>query len=135
MSFSQLSLRRLRVAGPGPATVSLMERVPLRFRDGTPARGRAASPGPSIEIVRAHPRYVERAQRQGNQVHVWTVDAPEDVELCLELGVDAIITNRPRRVREAVRAQAPPKPGETAPTRRIRSCSSDRTWPSQSTPM
>jgi glycerophosphoryl diester phosphodiesterase len=33
-------------------------------------------------------------------VHVWTVDRPEDVELCLRLGVDAIITNRPRQVRE-----------------------------------
>jgi glycerophosphoryl diester phosphodiesterase len=31
-------------------------------------------------------------------VHVWTVDEPADVELCLELGVEAIITNRPREV-------------------------------------
>jgi glycerophosphoryl diester phosphodiesterase len=31
-------------------------------------------------------------------VHVWTVDEPADVALCLELGVDAIITNRPRAV-------------------------------------
>jgi glycerophosphoryl diester phosphodiesterase len=29
---------------------------------------------------------------------VWTVNEPEDVELCLDLGVDAIITNRPRAV-------------------------------------
>jgi glycerophosphoryl diester phosphodiesterase len=35
---------------------------------------------------------------------VWTVDAPEDVELCLKLGVDAIITNRPREVRAMVDA-------------------------------
>ncbi|MEU9855060.1 glycerophosphodiester phosphodiesterase family protein, partial [Streptomyces sp. NPDC047974] len=34
------------------------------------------------------------------QVHVWTVDDPEDVELCLRLGVDAIITNRPKAVLE-----------------------------------
>jgi len=31
-------------------------------------------------------------------VHVWTVDEPADVELCVELGVDAIITNRPGAV-------------------------------------
>jgi glycerophosphoryl diester phosphodiesterase len=35
-------------------------------------------------------------------VHVWTVDRDEDVALCRELGVDAIITNRPRRVLEAL---------------------------------
>jgi len=31
-------------------------------------------------------------------VHVWTVDAAADVDLVLGLGVDAIITNRPRVV-------------------------------------
>jgi glycerophosphoryl diester phosphodiesterase len=35
-------------------------------------------------------------------VHVWTVDAAEDIALCLELGVEAIITNRPGRVLEAL---------------------------------
>ncbi len=35
-------------------------------------------------------------------MHVWTVDTPEDVELCLELGVEAIITNRPGRVLRAL---------------------------------
>ena len=33
---------------------------------------------------------------------MWTVDEAEDVELCLELGVDAIITNRPAAVRAQV---------------------------------
>ena len=28
--------------------------------------------------------------RSGQQVHVWTVDEPDDVQLCLKLGVDAI---------------------------------------------
>jgi glycerophosphoryl diester phosphodiesterase len=41
---------------------------------------------------------VERAHRQGNEVHVWTVNDPEDVELCVRLGVDALITNRPQEV-------------------------------------
>ncbi|MDQ1586614.1 MAG: glycerophosphoryl diester phosphodiesterase, partial [Actinomycetota bacterium] len=55
----------------------------------------------------AHPGYVERVQRRGNEVHVWTVDAPADVRLCIDLGVDAIITNRPGRVREALGRPAP----------------------------
>ena len=97
MSFSQISLRRMRDLAPDLATVFLMERVPLRFRDGTlPPHVRVA--GPSIEIVRAYPGYVEKAHRRGKAVHVWTVDRLADVELCLDLGVDAIITNRPAMV-------------------------------------
>lgn len=97
MSFSQISLRRMRDLAPDLATVFLMERVPIRFRDGSlPPHVRIA--GPSIEIVRAHPGYVERAHRRGKAVHVWTVDHLDDVHLCMDLGVDAIITNRPARV-------------------------------------
>lgn len=97
MSFSQMSLRRIRHLTPRLPTVFLMERVPLRFRDGTLPKGVAIA-GPSIEIVRAHPRFVARLHRAGQRVHVWTVDRPEDVELCMRLGVDAIITNRPGSV-------------------------------------
>jgi glycerophosphoryl diester phosphodiesterase len=101
MSFSQMSLRRLRYLAPDLRAVMLFERVPLRFRDGSLPEGVTVS-GPSIEIVRSHPRYVERAHRHGHPVHVWTVDTEEDISLCRELGVDAIITNRPGRVLSAL---------------------------------
>ena len=58
--------------------------------------------GPAVEILRLRPEYVERLHRAGRSVHVWTVDKPSDVELCLKLGVDAIITNRPREVRALI---------------------------------
>ena len=97
MSFSWLSLRRMRELAPSITSVYLMERVPLRMWDGSlPMHVRIA--GPRIAILRAHPRYVERVHRAGGAVHVWTVDDPEDVDLCLRLGVDAIITNRPAEV-------------------------------------
>ena len=100
MSFSQLSLRRMHLLAPSVPTVLLFERVPLRFRDGSlPPNVRVS--GPSIEVVRAHPRFVERVHRRGHDVHVWTVDEPDDVALCLELGVDTIITNRPAQVLSA----------------------------------
>lgn len=99
MSFSQISLRRVRQLAPGLTTVLLLDRVPLRFRDGSLPPGVRIA-GPSIDIVRAHPRYVERVHRRGGSVHVWTVDRLDDVELCVGLGVEAIITNRPRRVLE-----------------------------------
>ncbi|MGN6524290.1 MAG: glycerophosphodiester phosphodiesterase [Actinomycetes bacterium] len=103
MSFSQLSLRRIRLLAPSLPTVLLMERTPVRFWDGSLPLGTRIA-GPGMDVVRAHPRYVARVHRQGNQVHVWTVDAPADVELCLELGVDAIITNRPNAVRALLAA-------------------------------
>ena len=101
MSFSWLSLRRMRSLAPSLERVFLMERVPVRLRDGSLPEG-ARIAGPSIDVVRAHPRYVERAHRKGHQVHVWTVDDDADVQLCLDLGVDAIITNRPAAVRDRV---------------------------------
>ena len=101
MSFSALSLRRIRALAPGTPTVLLLERMPLRLREGwLPTTTRIA--GPSIEIVREFPAFVERVHSRGGQVHVWTVDRRADVELCIELGVDAIITNRPRRVLDAL---------------------------------
>jgi glycerophosphoryl diester phosphodiesterase len=97
MSFSWLSLRRIHALLPSVPTVYLLERVPLRLRDGSlPKRVRIA--GPSIEIVRAHPGYVGRVHDFGGRVHVWTVDEIDDVDLCAGLGVDAIITNRPDTV-------------------------------------
>ena len=101
MSFSTLGLRRLRALAPDLRAVLLFERVPLRYRDGSLPEGVAIS-GPSIEIVRAHPGYVERCARHGHAVHVWTVDTAEDVDLCIGLGVQAIITNRPARVLDAL---------------------------------
>jgi glycerophosphoryl diester phosphodiesterase len=97
MSFSQLSLRRVRQAAPSVPTVFLMERLPLRFRDGSLPPGVGIA-GPGIDLVRANPGFVARLHRAGHRVHVWTVDDPADVELCLRLGVDAVITNRPREV-------------------------------------
>ncbi|HRY08589.1 MAG TPA: glycerophosphodiester phosphodiesterase family protein [Candidatus Nanopelagicales bacterium] len=99
MSFAELALRRWRELAPGAPTVFLMERVPLRCRRGwLPFSARAA--GPSVEILRAHPEYVRRVHRAGGRVFVWTADEPADIDLCRELRVDAVITNRPGVVRE-----------------------------------
>jgi glycerophosphoryl diester phosphodiesterase len=97
MSFSQLSLRRVRELAPAVPTVYLTERIPLRFRDGSLPYG-ARIAGPGIDLVRDNPGYVAALHRAGHRVHVWTVDDPEDVELCLRLGVEAVITNHPRQV-------------------------------------
>ena len=97
MSFAPTSLRRVHVMAPGLPTVLLMDRVPLRYRDGTLPRHVSVA-GPALEIVKAHPGYVGRVHAAGNRVHVWTVDEVVDIDLVRSLGVDAIISNRPHRV-------------------------------------
>ncbi|MET9928808.1 MULTISPECIES: glycerophosphodiester phosphodiesterase [unclassified Streptomyces] len=97
MSFSGRSLHRVQAAAPALPTVYLMQFVSPRLRDGRlPAGSRIAGPG--MRIVRGHPGYIERLHRAGHRVHVWTVNEPVDVELCAQLGVEAIITNRPKQV-------------------------------------
>ncbi|MFD9904701.1 glycerophosphodiester phosphodiesterase [Streptomyces sp. NPDC059063] len=97
MSFSARSLHRVRAASPTLPTVFLMQFVSPRHRDGRLPRGVRVA-GPSMRIVRNHPGYVAKLKRAGHQVHVWTVNEPADVDLCARLGVDAIITNRPKQV-------------------------------------
>ncbi|MFD3438402.1 glycerophosphodiester phosphodiesterase [Streptomyces sp. NPDC058685] len=97
MSFSARSLHRVSVAAPRIPTVYLLQFVSPRLRDGRlPSGARIAGPG--IRIVRNQPGYIARLHRAGQRVHVWTVNEPEDVDLCVRLGVEAIITNRPRQV-------------------------------------
>ena len=96
MSFAPTSLRRVHAMAPDLPTVFLMSRVPLRYRDGSlPPRIPIA--GPDLAILKAHPRYVERVHDAGGRLHVWTVDSDADIDFVLGLGVDAVISNHPRR--------------------------------------
>jgi glycerophosphoryl diester phosphodiesterase len=97
MSFSSAGLRRVRGLAPGVPTVYLMQRVPLRLRDGALPLT-ASAVGPSLRALRVFPAYVDRVHARGGEVHVWTVDDPADVEFVSQLGVDVIITNRPAAV-------------------------------------
>jgi glycerophosphoryl diester phosphodiesterase len=97
MSFSELALRRVRRLAPGVPLVLLMDRVPVIYRSGMLPKGVRIA-GPGLDILKTHPRYVRRVQDAGSRVFVWTVDDPVDVQNFCELGVDAIITNRPREV-------------------------------------
>lgn len=97
MSFSARSLHRIREAAPDLPTVYLMQFVSPRLRDGRLPAG-ALIAGPGMRIVRSHPGYIDRLHRAGHRAHVWTVNEPEDVDLCIRLGVEAIITNRPKQV-------------------------------------
>ena len=97
MSFASASLRRFSELAPDLPTVLLLRRLPVRLRDGRlPEPARVV--GPYVGLVRRNPWFVEQAHARGHEVHVWTVDSDEDVDLMASLGVDALITNRPQQV-------------------------------------
>ncbi len=102
MSFSEQAIRRMRDLAPSVPRVFLMDRVPIRMRAGALPFG-ARIAGPDIAILRAHRHYAARVHAAGGQVHTWTVDDPRDVAYCRELGVAAIITNRPAEVLAVLR--------------------------------
>lgn len=97
MSFSSLSLRRVRRLAPSLTTVLLADRLPLRFRDGTLPAGVNIF-GPGMAVVREYPSIVRRMHESGKEVHVWTVNAEADIDLCAALDVDVMITDRPAAV-------------------------------------
>jgi glycerophosphoryl diester phosphodiesterase len=97
LSYSAISLRRVHALAPALPTVYNMDRVPVRYRDGTlPSQVGAAGLG--LSIVQQHPHMVRRFHDRGHRVHVFTADEPAEIDYLLELGVDAIISNHPRRV-------------------------------------
>ncbi|MEO0493887.1 MAG: glycerophosphodiester phosphodiesterase [Actinomycetota bacterium] len=51
-----------------------------------------AAIGPVPVVTR---RFVEFAHGRGVHVHVWTIDEPDEMHRLLDLGVDAIMTDRP----------------------------------------
>lgn len=97
MSFSRMAVVRMKKLVPGIRTVYLCGLRPWFYRDGCLPPG-AMALGPGIDVVRKHPDLVRAVKTRGGQVHVWVVDERADFDLCQELGVDVIITNKPAQV-------------------------------------
>lgn len=51
-------------------------------------------------VLYAHPEWVKEAHSLGMSVNVWTVNKTKDMKAFIELGVDAITTNEPLKLRE-----------------------------------
>ena len=84
------------------ASASLGGRVP---RQGADCLQVPLSRGP-FPIVSA--RFVRAAHRAGLPVHVWTVDEESTMNHLLDLGVDGIMTDRPRLLRNVFAARGLP---------------------------
>lgn len=95
MSFSRLAVTRWQKLVPSVPAVHLIENKKV-LTGTTPILGFG------IHLIRNDHSLVARAHDKGREVHVWTVDASEDIALCLELGVDAIISNKPAEVVAAI---------------------------------
>lgn len=111
-AFSDRRLRRLRrelgegaCIGLGPAATAALG---LRAR-GVPVpipTGDCVQPPLRIGARRVlDRRYVEAAHRGGLAVSVWTVNAVDDMDFALDLGVDAIITDHPERLRRVLESR------------------------------
>ncbi|MFV2112099.1 glycerophosphodiester phosphodiesterase [Micromonospora sp. LOL_025] len=94
MSFSPLAVRRIRGLAPALPTVLLLDVLPRWVWLGRLPFGTRIA-GPGVALVRARPQLVPALRAAGNQVFVWTVNEPADLDLVLAAGVDGIITDRP----------------------------------------
>ena len=104
-AFSTRRLRRLRAAaGPRLAT-SLAPAEVARLAAGAPVRTPACAAQVPVGVGRVAlvtPRFVRRAHALGLQVHVWTVNDPAEMRRLLELGVDALISDRLTLLRDVL---------------------------------
>jgi len=94
MSFSWAAVMRVRRMAPDLDVVLLLDRL----YSWQVARSLAEDDwavGPGIQLLRQNPQLARRLRASGRPVHVWTVNTPEDLDLCAELGVAAVITDRP----------------------------------------
>lgn len=119
-AFSAARLRRLRqLAGPrlasslGPSEVT---RLVLGVPDRSPACA-AQVPHTMSGFPIVTRALVRRAHARGLQVHVWTIDDPQEMASLLDMGVDGIMTDRPTLLREVLVSRdswTGPRPGFAA---------------------
>ena len=109
-AFSGKRLKEIRSAlGPtlctsmGPLEVARWTAASLLLGGrGTPSVPVAQVPVKQFGIPVVTSRSVRAAERQGVQVHVWTIDEPAEIERLLELGVHGIMTDRPQVLKEVL---------------------------------
>lgn len=94
MSFSYTALQRVERLAPDIQLVMLVDRAQY-----WPMLRHVIGPdwivGPGIDELREHPKLGRRISRSGHDIHVWTVNTEEDLRTCVDLGVKAVISDRP----------------------------------------
>lgn len=103
ITFSRSGVRWLGRNLPYVARTFLIRNEFGRWADGDLPSGTDTA-GVDVNLIRADPDYVGRTQARGHQVHAWTVNDPDDIALCRDLGVTGITTDFPERVAYALMA-------------------------------
>jgi glycerophosphoryl diester phosphodiesterase len=109
MSFSYVALQRMQRLAPHLRLVMLIEKA-RHWPMLKPVVEDGWILGPGIDALTKHPKFAEKMAASGRGVHVWTVNTQEQLDLCVSLDVDAVITDRPRAVLgwlEEARSAAP----------------------------
>jgi glycerophosphoryl diester phosphodiesterase len=94
MSFSWVALTRVKKLAPDLELVLLID-SPQSWRVTKELVSESWIAGPGIELLRQNPKVAHRLRKQGRRMHVWTVNTEEDLDLCLRLGAEAVITDDP----------------------------------------
>jgi glycerophosphoryl diester phosphodiesterase len=94
MSFSYTALQRVQRSAPDVPLVMLIEKA-HHWPMLKAVVGDDWILGPGIKELEDHPKFARRMVRSGRDIHVWTVNTEAELELCQELGVKAVITDRP----------------------------------------
>ena len=98
MSFSGVALSRVQRHAPDLEVVLLIESaVSWKVVQGMLRPGWIAGPG--IDTLKEKPRLQRRLVEEQLRVHVWVVNTEADLQLCLDLGAEAVMTDRPDLLR------------------------------------
>lgn len=95
-SFSHSRLRTIRRRLPHVVTsASTLEAARLRLGLPVPREPFIYQvPVTHGRVTVVNRAFVDRVHRAGRQVHVWTIDEPDEMHRLLDLGVDGIMTDR-----------------------------------------
>jgi glycerophosphoryl diester phosphodiesterase len=104
MSFSYNAVARVRKLAPRLPVVMLVEKA-HHWPVLRPMVGDDWIIGPGIKELRDHPGLGRHLVKEGREIHVWTVNTEADLDLCLGLGVTAVITDNPGLVLELLDAR------------------------------
>ena len=104
MSFSFTALQRIERLAPEVELVQLVDK-PTHWPMLKRMIGKDTIMGPGISLLREHPKIVDSMARHDRRIHVWTVNDEADLDLCLKLGVRAVITDRPAYILDLLDAK------------------------------